>query len=76
MSEELTHKLIVIDKRNHPSIFERGINSKNFNTNNNIAGGLRKEFREKLEDPNKSNLDIIIIQTQNFALLDGELYTK
>ena len=25
MSEELTHKLIVIGKKNHPSIYERGI---------------------------------------------------
>ena len=25
MGEELTHKLIMIEKKNHPSIFERGI---------------------------------------------------
>ena len=25
MREELTHKLIVIGKKNHPSIYERGI---------------------------------------------------
>ena len=25
MGEELTHKLIMIEEKNHPSIFERGI---------------------------------------------------
>ena len=32
MSEELTHKLIVIGKKNHPSIYERGIISEVVNT--------------------------------------------
>lgn len=51
MKEELTHKLIVIVKKNHPSIFERGINMDVFNTNMNIVGDWRKELREYVEDP-------------------------
>ena len=33
MSEELTHKLIVIGKKNHPLIYERGIGLEVVNTN-------------------------------------------
>ena len=38
MGEELTHKLIMIEKKNHPSIFERGIDLDIFNNDLNIAG--------------------------------------
>ena len=37
MSEELTHKLIVIGKKNHPSIYERGIRLEVFNTDANVV---------------------------------------
>ena len=54
MGEELTHKLIVIEKKNHPSIFERGINLDILNSDMNIAGDWRIKFRKYLENPNKS----------------------
>ena len=38
MSEELTHKLVVIGKNNHPSIYERGIRLEVVNTNANVVG--------------------------------------
>ena len=38
MSEELTHKLIVIGKKNHPLIYERGIILEVINTDENVAG--------------------------------------
>ena len=38
MSKELTHKLIMIGKKNHPSIYERGIGLKVVSTNANVAG--------------------------------------
>ena len=41
MGEELTHKLIMIEKKNHPSIFERGIYLDIFNSDMNIAGDWR-----------------------------------
>ena len=53
MGEELTHKLIMIEKKNHPSIFDRGINLDIFNNDMNIDGDWRVEFREYLENPNK-----------------------
>ena len=36
MREELTHKLIVIRKKNHPSIYERGIGLEIINTDANV----------------------------------------
>ena len=53
MSEELTHKLIVIGKKNHPSIYERGIRLEVVNTYANVGGDWRNNIREYLEDPNK-----------------------
>ena len=38
MSEELTYKLIVRGKKNHPSIYERGIILEVVNTNANVVG--------------------------------------
>ena len=52
MGEELTHKLIMVEKKNHPSIFERGINLNIFNNDMNMVGDWRTEFREYLENPN------------------------
>ena len=37
MSEELTYKLIVIGKKNHPSIYERGIILEVVSTNENVV---------------------------------------
>ena len=52
MGEELTYKLIMIEKKNHPSIFERGIDLDIFNNDMNIVGDWRTRFRENLENPN------------------------
>ena len=35
--EELTHQLVMIEKKNHPSIFERGIDLDIFNNDINIV---------------------------------------
>ena len=37
ISEELTYKLIVIRKKNHPSIYERGIRLEVVSTDANVA---------------------------------------
>ena len=37
MSEELTYKLIVIGKKNHPSIYDRGIILEVVSTDTNVA---------------------------------------
>ena len=53
MSKELTHKLIVIGKKNHPSIYERGIRLEVVNTNENVVGDWKIKIREYLEDSNR-----------------------
>ena len=53
MSEEMTHKLIVIGKKNHPSIYERRIRLEAVNTYANVAGDWRIKIIEYLEEPNR-----------------------
>ena len=43
----------MIEKKNHPSIFDRGINLGIFNNDMNIVGDWKTNFREYLENPNK-----------------------
>ena len=76
MSEELTHKLIVIGKNNHLSIYERGIRLEVFSTYANVAGVWRIKIIKYLEDPNRQVPHRVKAQSQNFALLEGELYRK
>ena len=76
MGEELTRKLIMIDKNNHSSIFERGIKLNIFTNDMNIVEDCRIKFREYLENPNKRVPHIMKAQAHNFVLLEGELYKK
>ena len=76
MSEELTHKLIVICKKNHPSIYERGIRLEVVSIDANVAGDWRIMIKEYLEDPNRQVPHRVKAQSQNFILLEGELYRK
>ena len=76
MSEELTHKLIVIGKKTHPSIYERGIRLEAVNTDGNIAEDWRIKIREYLEDPNKQVPHRVKAQSQKLVLMEGELYRK
>ena len=41
MDEELTHKLIMIETKNHSSIFKRGIDLDILNNDMNIVGDWR-----------------------------------
>ena len=43
----------MIKKKNHPSIFDKGINLDIFNSDMNIVGDWRTKVREYLENPNK-----------------------
>ena len=67
MSEELTHKLVLIQKRSHPTIQQKGINVEVFNTDVGIAGDWRDEFKKYLENPNVKALHRLRVQTQNFV---------
>ena len=63
----------MIEKKNHPSIFERGIDLDIFNNDMNIAGDWRTKFREYLENLNKRVPHRLKAQAHNFVILEGEL---
>ena len=64
----------MIGKKNHPSIYERAILLKVVSINKNVAGGWRIKVREYLEDPNMKVPHRVKAQSQNFILMEGELY--
>ena len=66
----------MIEKKNHPSIFERGIDLDIFNNDKNIVGDWRIEFIEYLENPHKRVPHRTKAQAHNCVLLEGELYRK
>ena len=66
----------MIEKKNPPLIFERGIDPDIFNNDMNIAGDWRTEFIEYLENPNKRVPHRLKAQAHNFVLLEGKLYRK
>ena len=76
MREELTHKLIVIGKKNHPLIYERGIRLEVVSTDANVVGDWRIKIIDYLENPNRQVLHRVKAQSQIFILLEGKLYTK
>ena len=53
MSKELTHKFIVVGKKNHPLIYEREIRLEVVSIDANVAGDWRIKIKEYLEDPNR-----------------------
>ena len=74
INEELTYKLIVIEKKDHPSIYERGIKLEVVSTYANIAGDWIIKIIEYLEDPNRQIPHRVKAQSHNFVLLEEELY--
>ena len=76
MKKEFTHKLIMIGKKNHPSIYERRIRLEVVSTYTNVARDWRNNIGQYLEDLNRQVPYRVKAQSQNFVLLEGELYRK
>ena len=72
----MTHNLIVIGKKNHPLIYERGIRLEVISTDANVVGDWRIKIIEYLEDPNRQVPHRVKAQSQNFVLLERELCRK
>ena len=76
MSEELTHKLIYVQKKAHPSIQERGLQFESFNNDLNVAGDWRTDIKTYLENPTKKVPFRIKAQSLNYVLIENELFRK
>ena len=66
----------MVGKKNHPSIYERGIRLEVINTDANVVGDWRIKIIKYLEDPNRQVPHRLKAQSQNFILLEEELYRK
>ena len=66
----------MIGKKNHPSIYERGIRLEVVNTDANVAEDWRIKIRVHLEDSNRQVPHRAKAQSHNFFLLEGEFYRK
>ena len=66
----------MIGKKSHFSIYEREIKLEVISTKANVAGGKIIEIIEYLEDPNRQVPHKVKVQSQNFVLLEEELYRK
>ena len=53
MSEELTHKLIFVQKKAHPSIYKRGLQFESFNNDLNMVGDWHTDIKSYMENPAK-----------------------
>ena len=53
LSEELTLKLIVIGKKNHLSIYKRGIKLEVVSVDANVVEDWRNNIKEYLQEPNR-----------------------
>ena len=76
LSEELTLKLIVIGKKNHLSIYKRRIKLEVVSVDANVVGDWRNNIREYLQEPNRRVPHWVKAQSQNFVILERELYIK
>lgn len=76
MSDELTHKSILIQKRNHPYIEERGMPMDVFKIDIEVVGNWRNSIRQYLQN-SKSNTPLRIkMQALRYLLVEGTLYRK
>ncbi|XP_038685735.1 uncharacterized protein LOC119985518 [Tripterygium wilfordii] len=71
MSADLTHKIILVDKRLHPSIRERGMSIEVLNVHD-LATDLRQPIMEYLKNPNLETPRNVKVQAQSYVLIEGE----
>ena len=76
MSEELTHKLIFVQKKAYPSIHERGLQFESFNNDLNVAGDWHTDIKSYLENPVKKVPFKVKAQSLNYVLIENELFRK
>ncbi|XP_073049435.1 uncharacterized protein [Primulina eburnea] len=73
---ELTHRLVLIQKKNHPSIQQRGIQADTLNLNINLVGDWRDDMKQVLESTGRDIPHGLKMRTLNYVLVEGDLYRK
>ncbi|XP_073014563.1 uncharacterized protein [Primulina eburnea] len=76
MSPELTHKQVLIQKKNHPSIQQRGIQVDTLNLDINLAGDWRDDMKMMLESTGRDIPHDLKMKALNYVLMEGDLYRK
>ncbi|XP_075486426.1 uncharacterized protein LOC142526036 [Primulina tabacum] len=76
MSPELTHKLLLIQRRNHPSIHQRGIQVDTFDIDVDLAGDWRDGIKDALRNPEHNVHYGLKMRILHYVLMEDELYRK
>ncbi|XP_073289309.1 uncharacterized protein [Primulina huaijiensis] len=76
MSHELTHRLVLIQKINHPSIQQRGIQVDALNLDINLAGDWRDYIKQVLESLGRDIPHGLKVRALYYVLVEGDLYMK
>ncbi|XP_075499321.1 uncharacterized protein LOC142537713 [Primulina tabacum] len=76
MSQELTHRLVLIQKKHNPSIQQRGIQVDTLNLDINLAGDWRDDIKQVLESTGRDIPHGLKMRALNYVLVEGDLYRK
>ncbi|XP_073290991.1 uncharacterized protein [Primulina huaijiensis] len=76
MSPELTHRIVLIQKKNHPSIQQREIQVDTLNLDINLAGDWRDGMKHVLESTGRDITHGLKMRALNYVLVEGDLYKK
>ncbi|XP_073277708.1 uncharacterized protein [Primulina huaijiensis] len=76
ISPELTHRLVLIQKKNHPSIQQRGIQVDTVNLDINLASDWRDDIKQVLESTRRDIPHGLKMRALNYVLVEGDLYRK
>ncbi|XP_075478796.1 uncharacterized protein LOC142519646 [Primulina tabacum] len=76
MSPELTHTLLLVQKRNHPSIYQLGIQVDTFDIDVELAGYWRDEINDALRNPEHNLHYGLKMRVLHYVLVEDELYRK
>ncbi|XP_055961838.1 uncharacterized protein LOC126681523 [Mercurialis annua] len=76
LSEELTHRLVMVQRKTHPSIFKRGVQLDIFNIDDNLVQDWRRDIKKYLENPNKKMMYKVRVRAVNYVLIEDVLYRR
>ncbi|XP_050222462.1 uncharacterized protein LOC126672550 [Mercurialis annua] len=76
LSEELTHRLVMVQRKTHPSIFKRGVQLDIFNIDDNLVQDWRRDIKKYLKNPSKKMMYKVRVRAVNYVLIEDVLYRR